>query len=210
MYWLDTVILCMLAGGALLGALMGFLWQMFWIIAVATGLFCTIAGNDVATAFVERYLLDGNSPAAARGLAYVIVFGAVFLVFLIATLMVHRLVSKARLQWLNRLLGSAFVAVLLASALGLLFVFLSAVPASRPVVEQSKIAPVLVAGIQSLVTQMPPQYRQTVEEKVGQSLLPQPALDSFIPAPKTAPRKDAPLRIPLADQVIQELSRKKS
>jgi uncharacterized membrane protein required for colicin V production len=206
MFWLDTVILCVLAGGALLGALMGFLWQMFWIVSVSTGLYCTIASHQAATNFVQRYLLENASPATAEGAAYLLVFGLVFLVFLIATLTLHRLVRTSQLQWLNRLLGSAFVALLLASGMGLVFLLLNSLPASRPIVEHSKIAPVLVAGIQSLVSRIPDQYRQSVEERVNETSPPK-SRDRAAPAPQLSSGKNPALQIPLAERVIQELTK---
>jgi uncharacterized membrane protein required for colicin V production len=205
MFWLDTVILCVLGGGAVLGALMGFLWQVFWIVSVSTGLYCTIVSHQAATNLVQRYLLENSSPATAEGAAYLIVFALVFLVFLVATLTLHRLVHKSHLQWLNRLLGSAFVALLLASGMGLVFLVLNSLPASRPIVEHSKIAPVLVAGVQSLVGQIPDQYRQSVEDKVNETL-PPISRERATPAPQPSSGKNPALQIPLADRVIQELT----
>src|SRR5262245_22437236 len=108
MYWLDTVILCVLAGGALVGFFVGFLWQMFWFISVSLGLYCTVTLNEPATRLVKDHLLEGASPAAARGTAFVLVFLLVFVLFLIVTLLLNQLIRKAHLGWLNRLLGSGF------------------------------------------------------------------------------------------------------
>ncbi len=209
MYWLDTVILCILAGGALTGALIGFLWQVFWITSVGAGLYSTILLNDAATYLLQRSIMQGSDPSVARGVAFLLVFALIFVVFLAGTLVVHRLLHKARLQWLNRILGSAAVAVVLAVVLGLAFQLLAIFPASRPLVEQSKIAPVLVAGIQSLLSQLPDDYRKTLEEKIGppQGHAEQPAAEPPISQPASPTLHVPPT--PTVDQIINELSKSK-
>jgi uncharacterized membrane protein required for colicin V production len=211
MHWLDTVILCVLAAGALFGALTGLLWQMFLVIATGAGLYCTITLNDTATNFVERHLMEGAAPGMARGVAYILVFALVFLLLLILTLMLHRVVRQARLQWLNRLLGAGFVGLVVASALGLVFLVLDANPASRAFVEQSKIAPVLITGLKNMVASVPEDSRKLVEDKIGQTL-PQHVQPQIVPMPQFAPPPQAPqkkqpaLQIPLADRVLEEIN----
>jgi uncharacterized membrane protein required for colicin V production len=206
------VILCILAGGALVGALVGFLWQMFWLSSVAAGLYCSIAFHGPATMLVERHLMQGAGAGAAEGAAYLLVFVIVFVLFLILTLALHRMVRQARLQWLNRLLGSAFVAVILAAVMGVALVLLAAVPGSRDVVEQSKIAPILVASLQSVMARLPDEWRQSAEEKIGHPMpvpVPLPSAPPIRPSGPTAGKPPSLQVRPLADQIIEELSKSK-
>jgi uncharacterized membrane protein required for colicin V production len=201
MYWLDTVILCVLAGGALVGFFMGFLWQMFWVISVSLGLYCTVTLNDPATKLVKNHLLPEASPAVACGAAYVLVFLVVFVLFLIVTVLLGQLIRKAHLGWLNRLLGSGFVGTILASAMGLVLVVLDSLPVSNTVVEQSKIAPVLVSGVKSMVANLPEDYRQSMKENVEQKV------QEAASVPVLQKTKDTPL--PLADKILHELKSNK-
>lgn len=217
MHWIDTVILLVLVSGALAGALIGFLWQMFWVITLGVGLYCTFLFNPAASAYIHQNWMPNASPFAASATAFVVVFIGVFVIFLFITLTLNRVIKAIHLQWLNRLLGSLFVAGILASALSFIFLLLASFPVSRDLVEQSKIAPALVAGIKSVVAKIPEEYRKPVEEKVEKTWKEQikPQINNQkktlkIPlSPQVEAVREPATEIPLADRIIQELSQKK-
>ncbi len=85
MYWLDTLLVALLALGAALGFYSGFLCQIARILTFAIALMATIAFNDPATRLCQEQFLQGADSRIAQATAYVLVFLLVYISLFLAT-----------------------------------------------------------------------------------------------------------------------------
>jgi membrane protein required for colicin V production len=180
MYWLDTVILGVLALGGLWGMFAGFLWQLSRIMTVALAAYCTILCNERATTLVQQHLLPEAPALVCQVTAYILVFLLVALAMFLLTTLLHRLILKVELQWLNRVLGTLFGVAKTGLIVGLILYGLAGIPGPEEAIGQSRLAQPLVAAVKLAANLLPSAYR----DQLGQQL------DRVKPLPKSVLNPD--------------------
>ena len=197
MYWLDFVLLLVLAGGAFLGARSGLVWQVARVLIFAAAVYACIQYHGGCADWLGRSL-RGLSPSVCHLLAYVVTFLAVCLIGFLVTHMIERGVRAVSLKPVDRLLG-ALVGVVKAGVLSgaiLLGVALYAVPEAEEPLGESKVAPVLLKGMRVLIVAVPHEYRDKLSETLDH-LQHRPA-DKAEEKPKPRPKPTPdPLNDPL-------------
>src|SRR5438046_804870 len=104
MYWLDTLLLALVALGAVLGFVSGFLLQVRRLLSLRIALAATVAANETASRFCQEQLLRDADPRVSQVVAYVAVFLAVYLVLFLATRLLYEGIRATELVVLDRLL----------------------------------------------------------------------------------------------------------
>ena len=182
MYWLDTTILVTLAVGAGMGFWSGLLWQVARVLSLGLSLYGCIALNEPAAALLGEHLLNGVDPRLTRGIAYVVVFLAVYLLLFAVTRLLQKSIQATKLETADRLLGAvlgaAKMTVVVAGACALIAAI--ALPTTREWMEKSTLAPLFAKGTEAAIAMVPEQYRhqageglQQVREAVGRQAVEQ-------------------------------------
>lgn len=115
---LDIIILVVLGAGAIVGFSKGFLKQLASLLGLVAGLL--IAKALYATVAERVFLPLTDSLTVAQGIAFVVIWLAVPLAFLLLASLLTKAMEAVSLGWVNRLLGAvlgALKAVLLVSLL---------------------------------------------------------------------------------------------
>jgi membrane protein required for colicin V production len=169
MNWLDTAILAVLALAGLLGARTGLVGQVARLAALVAGLYGAIRFNDRVTPLLAEAVVDAP-PWLAQALAYAVVFLAIYAVLLTVTILLERGVKVARMQWMNRILGSALGAAKAGLLLGLLFLALHTyLPEFYPdTLKGSTLVPYLSASARKVVDAIPEEYRDNLRAQLRQ------------------------------------------
>lgn len=170
MYWLDTTILIALCIGAGLGFWSGLLWQVARVLSLALSAYTTVVVNEPVADFLGEHVLKGVDTRLTRGVAYVLVFVAVYLVLFLLTRLIHKTIRAARLEMLDRLLGAVLGAAKMALVIAALCALLAAVslPLTQEWLEQSTLAPLFARGTDALFALVPEHYRTQVNENLHQ------------------------------------------
>ena len=161
MYWLDTVIVTVLAIGAIFGALSGLLWQIARVASFGVAIYASIYLNEWAAQALQDLVLQGADPRVGMVLAYLIVFIAIYLVFFCATVLLERGMTVVCLQPLNRFLGAGLGAVKAALLLGAVFLGMASYPhaSTQDLMERSSLAPALADSAQLALVAVPQEYK---------------------------------------------------
>lgn len=115
---LDIIILVVLGAGAIVGFSKGFLKQLASLLGLVAGLL--IAKALYATVAERVFLPLTDSLTVAQGIAFVVIWLAVPLAFLLLASLLTKAMEAVSLGWVNRLLGAvlgALKATLLVSLL---------------------------------------------------------------------------------------------
>lgn len=164
MFWLDTTILALLGLGAVLGAISGFLWQVARIACLALAVYAAILLNEWTSSLIAEAMMPGTDPRISRGLAYLGVFVAVFLILYQVVWLLDLWIQAVRLEPFNRFLGAIVGAAkmgLLAAAACLGLTHYSSAK-TKEMLDQSQLAPVLVAGMDSVLLVIPQEFKNEV------------------------------------------------
>lgn len=186
MYWLDSVLLIVLAIGATLGAWTGLLRQVARVVTLVVAIYACIHFQDVASRVLVKYV-EAPSPVLLQILSYVLIFVVVLALGLVITYLLDKLLVVAKLKPMDRILGSLvglLKAALIAGALLLGFTIYST-EGTDEVMSRSKIAPVLLRGMRIVIVAVPDRikdrvseslerYKQLNEKKVQEELLKTP------------------------------------
>jgi membrane protein required for colicin V production len=167
MYWLDTVILAVLALAALWGARTGLVGQAARLVALGVAIFGAIRLNDRVTPLLAGALTD--APAwAAQALAYAAVFLVIYATLITITLLLEHGVEAARMQWMNRLLGAGLGAIKAGVVLGFFFLGLvTYLPeVSKETLDRSALAVSLTAGARKICDAIPEEYRENLRAQL--------------------------------------------
>lgn len=161
MYWLDTLLLTLLALGGLLGLWSGFLWQVARLAALSLALSATVLCNVSAAAFLHEQLLVGAEPRLCQAVAYIAVFLIVYLAVFYFARMLHRGIQYSDMQWLDRLFGAVLGAGKISLVLaGLCLVAThSSHPTTQQCLKESRVAPLLAQGMEWTLIWVPEKYR---------------------------------------------------
>jgi len=101
---IDIIILVILGAGAIVGFAKGFLRQLAGLLGLVAGLL--IAKALYATVAERIFLPLTDSLTVAQGIAFVIIWLAVPLAFLLLALLLTKAMEAVSLGWVNRLLGA--------------------------------------------------------------------------------------------------------
>lgn len=101
---IDIVILVILGAGAIVGGAKGFLRQLAGLLGLVAGLL--IAKALYATVAERIFLPLTDSLTVAQGIAFVVIWLAVPLAFLLLALLLTKAMEAVSLGWVNRLLGA--------------------------------------------------------------------------------------------------------
>lgn len=101
---IDIVILIVLGAGAIVGFTKGFLKQLAGLLGLVAGLL--IAKALYATVAERFFLLLTDSLTVAQGIAFVVIWLAVPLAFLLLATLLTKAMEAVALGWVNRLLGA--------------------------------------------------------------------------------------------------------
>ncbi len=166
MYWLDTLLLAIIALGALLGFFSGFLWQIARILTLGIALFATVAFNEPASRLCQDNLLRDADPRIAQVVAYVLVFLAVYLVLFLATRLVYKGIKASDLEILDRLLGGVFGAGKMALVLGATCLAAANYPhpTTRDWLAKSNLAPAFANGMEHVLLVIPDEYKENLRD----------------------------------------------
>ena len=153
---LDIVVLLLLAGGAILGALRGLVTEVLSIFAWGLAIFALKLLHAPATGFLVHWV-GGRGPAAV--LAFAIVFGVTFLVGRAVARSVGRRTRNSMLGPVDRLLGFGFgalkgllIATVLYLGLNLMFDVYAGSAAARPSwLRTSRTFPLLNASGRAII-----------------------------------------------------------
>lgn len=168
MYWLDTTILAVLAVGAALGAMSGFLRQLARLLGVAAAVYAAVFLNDWAARAFQDALLHEADPRVARGLAYVAVFLVVYLFFFYTTRLLQVGIRAAHLEGMDRLLGACFGVGKMTLLLAVVFFGMATYPhpSTQALLEKSVLAPALAGGMEHVLVFVPERYQADLAEGV--------------------------------------------
>lgn len=101
---IDIIILVILGAGAIVGFAKGFLRQLAGLLGLVAGLL--IAKALYATVSERIFLPLTDSLTVAQGIAFVVIWLAVPLAFLLLALLLTKAMEAVSLGWVNRLLGA--------------------------------------------------------------------------------------------------------
>ena len=161
---LDYAIIAIVALGALHGLTRGALRMATSILSLVLGIFAASLYYGRAAALAESYLK--TSPTMSAVIGYVAVFAIVFIAIEFMGGRVINLVRMIHLTAADRLAGAAFGAVIGLILAGLMVVAITAVmPATPPLLRDSKLAPRVLQYNQALLAYVPPQVKISYEEK---------------------------------------------
>jgi membrane protein required for colicin V production len=164
MYWLDTLLLALIALGAILGFFSGFLWQVGRILTLVLALFATVASNDTASRFCQEQLLRDADPRVSQVVAYVAVFLLVYIVLYLATRLLYEGIRATELVVFDRLLGGVFGAGKMALVLGLCCLAAANYPhaTAHEWMAKSALAPAFANGIEHALVVIPDEYKENL------------------------------------------------
>ncbi len=167
MYWLDTTILVLLIAGAGLGAWTGLLKQIVRVVGLIAALAAAVFLHSWAADGLQQSVLQGSNPVVADGLAYGLVFLVVLLAFQLTAMMIDRFLKAAKLKWADRVLGflvGGLKAALILGAIALAVMVFPPNQATKDAIQQSRIAPVLAAGVDLAIQAVPSTYTEKLRD----------------------------------------------
>jgi membrane protein required for colicin V production len=162
--WLDYALVAIIALGVLHGLSRGALRMVTSILSLVLAFYAASMWHEQAGALARAHL--GTTPEVSDTFGYVVVFLLVVVAVGMAGGRLIQLVQLVHLGLLDRLAG-AFVGGALAIVLaGLGIVLLTAVmPPNYPPLQNSRLAPQVLAYDQKLVACVPPELKRMYGEK---------------------------------------------
>lgn len=101
---IDIVVLVVLGAGAVAGFVKGFLKQLAGLLGLVAGM---LIAKALYATVAERFFLPlTDSLTMAQGIAFVVIWVAVPLAFLLVAMLLTKAMEAVALGWLNRLLGA--------------------------------------------------------------------------------------------------------
>jgi membrane protein required for colicin V production len=167
MNWLDFALLIIIGLSIVHGLSHGALRMLTSILSFVLGIYGAWRWHAYAGAIAQSHL--GTSPVSSDIIGYAAIF---LMVFVAIELVGQRIIAFAELVHLNlidRLAGAALGLVLGAIFAGLNIVLLTALlPANYPVLQNSEVAPKILAYDQKLMGYLPAQVKQVYQDKRDQ------------------------------------------
>lgn len=133
---LDIIILVVLGAGAILGFSKGFLKQLASLLGLVAGLL--IAKALYATVAERVFLPLTDSLTVAQGIAFVVIWLAVPLAFLLLASLLTKAMEAVSLGWVNRLLGTVLGALKAALLVSLLVCVVEYIDTDNTILKKTK------------------------------------------------------------------------
>jgi membrane protein required for colicin V production len=164
MNWLDYAMIVILGLSVLRGLSHGALRMLTSILSFALGIYAASTWHGRAQTFAQTHL--GTSPISSEIIGYAVVFLVAFVLVEIVGQRVTAFAELLHLKLIDRLAGAALGAVLGAIVAGLNVTVLTAfLPANSPILQNSELAPEILAYNQKMLGYIPTQVRQAYEDK---------------------------------------------
>src|ERR1700733_11118444 len=161
---LDFAIVIALSVGAIYGLSHGAIRMLTSVVALIAGVYFASIYYLGASAVIERQF--GTSPVAASLIGYLVLFGALFFVIEAVGGMLMRMLLVIHLSWVDRLVGAAVGATIMAVITGIVVMLMAVVlPADAAIIRDSSLAPRLLLYNQELVRYIPDDVKQAYETK---------------------------------------------
>ena len=165
MYWLDTVILIILAAAGIFGAIISPRWVSF-LFSSAASTYVAVSFCGPLTPFVQTHMLqEGSPPFAAGFIAFLILFLATWLsLFALFRYLENRL-KESKLSWVNWVIGALLLVINAGLVMGVVFYGMNQFSFLKEnVTAESKVVPVLTAGVDVAYQLIPKQYQEQIEQ----------------------------------------------
>lgn len=133
---LDIIILVVLGVGAIVGFSKGFLKQLASLLGLVAGLL--IAKALYATVAERVFLPLTDSLTVAQGIAFVVIWLAVPLAFLLLASLLTKAMEAVSLGWVNRLLGAVLGALKAALLVSLLVCVVEYIDTDNTILKKTK------------------------------------------------------------------------
>lgn len=133
---LDIIILVVLGAGAIVGFSKGFLKQLASLLGLVAGLL--IAKALYATVAERVFLPLTDSLTVAQGIAFVVIWLAVPLAFLLLASLLTKAMEAVSLGWVNRLLGAVLGALKAALLVSLLVCVVEYIDTDNTILKKTK------------------------------------------------------------------------
>lgn len=133
---LDIIILVVLGSGAIVGFGKGFLKQLASLLGLIAGLL--IAKALYATVAERVFLPLTDSLTVAQGIAFVVIWLAVPLAFLLLASLLTKAMEAVSLGWVNRLLGAVLGALKAALLVSLLVCVVEYIDTDNTILKKTK------------------------------------------------------------------------
>lgn len=133
---LDIIILVVLGAGAIVGFSKGFLKQLASLLGLIVGLL--IAKALYATVAERVFLPLTDSLTVAQGIAFVVIWLAVPLAFLLLASLLTKAMEAVSLGWVNRLLGAVLGALKAALLVSLLVCVVEYIDTDNTILKKTK------------------------------------------------------------------------
>lgn len=154
---LDAVLLVIVAVSAILGAIKGVVRQIGIVIGVVVGITLALRhGASVAT-WLGRWI----GSVQVRGVVGpTVAFLGAYLAIVAVAALLHRLLAKAALGWVNRTAGATLGAATSVLVMGAaLLIAVAHVPSARAGISRSPVAVEIIRGSQAMITLVPDEVR---------------------------------------------------
>jgi membrane protein required for colicin V production len=146
MTFFDLVVLALLGASLISGAARGFVRALIATLAMLVGVFVAARSYEVTGAALSAASGMFESRAAANACGFLLVVAiALALGFLAGELLRGRL-RRAKLEWMDRLLGALFGLVRGMAVCSVVYLVLTAFPVRLDTVEEARTAPALAVG----------------------------------------------------------------
>lgn len=133
---LDIIILVVWGAGAIVGFSKGFLKQLASLLGLVAGLL--IAKALYATVAERVFLPLTDSMTVAQGIAFVVIWLAVPLAFLLLASLLTKAMEAVSLGWVNRLLGAVLGALKAALLVSLLVCVVEYIDTDNTILKKTK------------------------------------------------------------------------
>jgi membrane protein required for colicin V production len=161
---LDFAIVIALSVGAIYGLSHGAIRMLTSVVALVAGVYFASINYPAAEGIIEKQF--GVSPVAASLIGYLVIFAALFFVIEAVGGMLMRMLLVIHLSWIDRLVGAAVGATIMAVVTGLVVMLMAVVlPADAAIIRDSSLAPRLLLYNQELVRYIPDDVKQAYETK---------------------------------------------
>ncbi|MCI0642832.1 MAG: CvpA family protein [Gemmataceae bacterium] len=164
MHWLDTIILVLLALGAVLGFWSGFLWQIARVLSLVLALVVTILFHVPATRYLQEHVLRGADERVVEVAAYIALFVLVYLVLFFATRLAHTGIRATELQIFDRLLGCMLGFSKMALVIGGVCLAAANYPheTTKDLLGKSSLAPLFAHGMEHVLVVIPEDQKENL------------------------------------------------
>ncbi len=130
----------------------------------------SLVGGLILAAFfyrtVGRWILDlARTEAVANLTAFIAIFVGCLVIGAVASFIVNRLIKKASLEWVDRLMGGIFGFLRGWAVSSILALALIAFPARQEILARSVFAPFLFAGARAAVLVVPQELKLKFDEE---------------------------------------------